>query len=556
MKKLIGLRVKDVFKFEIFDQLELSSGHGGLNRNVSGVLYQSLKDNENDFENKDSNNKLLLCDCSPETRDFFSVLNKLQLIIEKNSISAVLIRTEEENNFADILSLCEEKDIPAAFVPLQIDNAELFESFTEEMIKRHNRFRERSISTFQSLFKYIKTEGNLPELINKISEFISNPVLIIDQHDNIIEKAGFENDAILNSALKSLKNEKKSHIQSRKIFLEKFIISGQERKRLAAKVNYFDEDNIYLYVWDFETDFDEIDKTIFETAAVLAELSFFRQKSVKEIEYRYENEMIYELVKGKFNSEDEFRQNIKVLNWNLKDNYRIILFDLKKLISSMIRNNKKLPNNFQRQLINNALNVGRKGTISGDLGRYVVVIYPEEENNKNDKEKIKEYIAEILNNFSQEERKLIIVGVGDFRSSLKKIHESYEQAKQSINVAYKISDDRRNIFFYSELGVYRLLYNVDENDFSSFLANTISPLIEYDREHNTELLKTLKVYFEENANLTNLSKKMYIHYNTALYRLQRIEKITGFNISDSEDRLNLEIAVKMLQINENFNNIN
>ncbi|HKK83434.1 MAG TPA: helix-turn-helix domain-containing protein, partial [Atribacterota bacterium] len=181
-----------------------------------------------------------------------------------------------------------------------------------------------------------------------------------------------------------------------------------------------------------------------------------------------------------------------------------------------------------------------------------VVIYPEDEKNKSNKEKIREYVSIILDDFTSQEKKLITAGVGDVSSSLKNIHESYEQAKQSISVAYKISDDRRNIFFYSELGVYRLLYNVEESDFNSFLSNTIFSLIEYDREHNTELVKTLKVYFDENANLTNLSKKMYIHYNTALYRLQRIEKITGFNINNAEDRLNLEIALKMLQIKENF----
>jgi len=552
LKKLIGLKVKDVFKFEIFDQIKLIAGDGGLNRNVSGVKYYSLKSSKSMTEDNNYNNKLVLCDCMQKENNPTSFLEELKVIIIKTAPAAVFIKTESKKVFADILSICDRKNIPAAFVPLQIDNAELFESFTEEMIKRHNNFKDRSLSTFRSLFQAISTDGNLSKLINKLSEFTSNPVFITDQYNNIIEKFGFDSDKTLNSALENIKNKDNLEISPPKISFEKIIISGQERRRFAAKISHFEEDNIYLYVWDFESDFDEIDKIIFEMAAVLAELSFFRQKSDKEIKYRYENEMLYELVKGKFSSEKDFRENIKVLNWNLKTSNRVILFDLKKLISNMIRNNKKLPNNFQRQLINNALNEGKAGTISGDLGRYVVVIYPEDENNKSNKEKIREYVSIILDDFTSQEKKLITAGVGDVSSSLKNIHESYEQAKQSISVAYKISDDRRNIFFYSELGVYRLLYNVEESDFNSFLSNTIFSLIEYDREHNTELVKTLKVYFDENANLTNLSKKMYIHYNTALYRLQRIEKITGFNINNAEDRLNLEIALKMLQIKENF----
>ncbi len=65
---------------------------------------------------------------------------------------------------------------------------------------------------------------------------------------------------------------------------------------------------------------------------------------------------------------------------------------------------------------------------------------------------------------------------------------------------------------------------------------------------STELVKTLKAYFEYNGNLTRMSEKLYTHYNTILYRINRINEITGMNLDDPNDRLNLEIALKISEL--------
>lgn len=76
----------------------------------------------------------------------------------------------------------------------------------------------------------------------------------------------------------------------------------------------------------------------------------------------------------------------------------------------------------------------------------------------------------------------------------------------------------------------------------------LGSLVEYDKEKGTDLVLTLTKYFETQGNLKEMSEELFIHYNTVVYRLQRIREITGIDLDDYEERLNLQIALKILDM--------
>lgn len=85
-------------------------------------------------------------------------------------------------------------------------------------------------------------------------------------------------------------------------------------------------------------------------------------------------------------------------------------------------------------------------------------------------------------------------------------------------------------------------------ELEDFYKTTLKPLVDYDEKRSTELVKTLEAYFTCNGNLTKMSENLYTHYNTVLYRINRIKEITGLNLDDPNDRLNLEIALKIREL--------
>ena len=81
-----------------------------------------------------------------------------------------------------------------------------------------------------------------------------------------------------------------------------------------------------------------------------------------------------------------------------------------------------------------------------------------------------------------------------------------------------------------------------------FVEDLLQPVFEYDRAKNGELINTLKTYYEVNRNLKMTSKRMLTHYNTILYRIRKIEELTGVNLSNPESALNMEIAIQILKL--------
>ena len=75
-----------------------------------------------------------------------------------------------------------------------------------------------------------------------------------------------------------------------------------------------------------------------------------------------------------------------------------------------------------------------------------------------------------------------------------------------------------------------------------FLA-LVEPLVEHDRERQSDLVKTLKVYFDTGANASEAADRLFLHRNSMLYRLSRVEKLTGLNFKDPRARLALQLGL-------------
>lgn len=78
----------------------------------------------------------------------------------------------------------------------------------------------------------------------------------------------------------------------------------------------------------------------------------------------------------------------------------------------------------------------------------------------------------------------------------------------------------------------------------------VEPLVEHDRERRSDLVKTLKVYFDTGANASEAADRLFLHRNSMLYRLARVEKLTGLNLKDPRARLALQLGLLDVGVRE------
>ena len=133
------------------------------------------------------------------------------------------------------------------------------------------------------------------------------------------------------------------------------------------------------------------------------------------------------------------------------------------------------------------------------------------------------------------------VGVGG-RYRLEDLSKSLADAEFALRITGSAAD--RPVANFDELGVWRLLARPDAGDLQDLVEHWIGKLIDYDREHRTELLKTLSSYLNEFGMLEATAGKLYVHRNTLKYRLLRIAELTGWDLNDPEQRFHLDLACR------------
>jgi hypothetical protein len=140
----------------------------------------------------------------------------------------------------------------------------------------------------------------------------------------------------------------------------------------------------------------------------------------------------------------------------------------------------------------------------------------------------------------------VTAGIGGPISSASAIARSYAQGRRAIETAQRFGRGGEVIAF-EDLGVYRLLFHVtDPAELRGFVEQVLGPLIEYDQQHNADLVRTLGTYLAHNGNLQATSRELSLHVNSVAYRLQRVQAIAGLDLEQSEDRLQAQVALKIL----------
>lgn len=141
------------------------------------------------------------------------------------------------------------------------------------------------------------------------------------------------------------------------------------------------------------------------------------------------------------------------------------------------------------------------------------------------------------------------VGVGKTCHTLKHLNFAYEEALFALKIGKKLHAQQDGIYFYENFMIYHLLYEISGHPtLSKIYKNTIERIQKYDLENNTVLLKTLEMLVDCDFSISQTSDRLYIHRNTLYKRINKLNSLLDFDIDKSENRLILQIALKLHKI--------
>ncbi len=133
-----------------------------------------------------------------------------------------------------------------------------------------------------------------------------------------------------------------------------------------------------------------------------------------------------------------------------------------------------------------------------------------------------------------------VIGIGTVAEHLRSLADSYKEAQTAIDVG-KVFDTEKSIINYENLGIGRLIYQLPTTLCEIFLSeifkkNSIDSL-------DQETLFTINKFFENNLNVSETSRKLFVHRNTLVYRLEKIKKITGLDLRQFDHAIVFKVAL-------------
>lgn len=156
-------------------------------------------------------------------------------------------------------------------------------------------------------------------------------------------------------------------------------------------------------------------------------------------------------------------------------------------------------------------------------------------------EKIAQNFYNLLRNDGEED---ILIAYGTVVSDIKEVSKSYKEAKLALDVG-KIFFSEKNIIAYSALGIGRLIYQLPIPLCKMFIREIFEGKSPDDFDEET--LTTINKFFENNLNVSETSRQLYIHRNTLVYRLDKLQKSTGLDLRVFEDAITFKIALMVVK---------
>ena len=250
---------------------------------------------------------------------------------------------------------------------------------------------------------------------------------------------------------------------------------------------------------------------------------------------------------------DNFIKNLLLDNLLLVDIYNRakklhIDTEVKRVIFIIETSHEK--DNAALENVRNLLGGKSKDFITAvDEKNIIVVKELTEKDGAKELEKMAKEMLDMLKEDTKDEQ--IRIAYGTIISDIKEVSKSYKEAKLALDVG-KIFFAEKDIVAFTTLGIGRLIYQLPIPLCEMFMTEVFGENLP--DTFDEETLTTINKFFENNLNVSETSRQLYVHRNTLVYRLEKLEKSTGLDIRKFDDALTFKIAMMVVSYMTYMNN--
>ncbi|KAA9017026.1 PucR family transcriptional regulator [Niallia endozanthoxylica] len=472
----------------------------------------------------------------------------------------------------EIIRFAEERNFILIEIPWEIRFADIIHEVMRELNIVQQQDSKRSNGIHQTLIQMILDGKNLEQISNYVEEELDLPILILDKKGNPVAGSAKQSKvlSIRNQLIKKQKSQAASnhplHSKIRKIADEE-----SNLYHLPIQTNGVHEGEICV-LSDITYQLNQQELHIIEHAMMACALWFSRKSVVTKVEMRLQNDFLLRLIKGENLSEEYKMTQAEQFQYNLDIPYECIIGFPENLASLMEKEHKRHSKNnnwlekmisyIKEELIFAAEAVKHQMLFAYEGDQIIIFLEVTKESNADSvnhfldlvERRLKHLFPSLTFSWGIGKHK---DGNGNFSKSFKKAKAALDMGRTQIGVGKRVNFD--------EMRMNRLLLNLAINEeVQEIIAAPILPLIEYDEKRDMDLINTFKAYNRNSGNVSQTARELNLHRQSLLYRLRKIESLTGLSLVNPDDLFLLDFSIRVWstgvikreQINTNLSNIN
>lgn len=545
------IRVEDVLKLASLKQAVVLSGAQYLHKVVKGSTIMEAPDITDWLKG----GELILTSLYPIR--FFNEEEQKQFIakLAEKEVSALVIKNHRFVNEIpkSIIEEGEKCKLPIIQIPKEVPYVDILYPVMEEIlnlqVKKLQYYKE-----IHDQFTALSLADESPEkIIETLEKLIGNPVALFDRNFFCIASTlpRLTNFDIVEKNYYYDETEKMKFPHYRQIvkYMEQKEKIGHQ---IVVPIETINHIKTYLLIGEMNKPLEELDFIAVENAATSLSLELVKRFAVAEVDKRFKNDLLEQLIEGKLPSNILY-QDANLIGWDIEGAFAVVLFKISKnnerIYSKQVK--RGISNGNEETLLHDAIHQHASNGLIGSKGGLKVVLWKADIEDTEWLTKIKERVSTILDVVKKQDNKMSIqVGIGTLSEHISNISDSYIKAQDALEFG-EVINGRESITSYSELGVFRMLGQfTNSEELRTFIPPTLQMLLNYQQANKADLLTTLKVFLQSNQNATKTSQLLFIHHKTVVYRIERIKEITGMDFDDAEEMLLVQIGLKITELLE------
>ena len=526
----MSLTVGEILNMEELRDYRILCGKRGLNHEVSTVTVMDTPDIEQWLHPGEA-----LITSGYIIKTGIDNISEFVHKLERAGVSALFIKLGEyvDNLDENTLQLANELGFPIIQMPRQSAISQIINPVLKKLIDVQASAIHLSENISTSFINTVINGGGISDIVNTIATLLNQNIAFYD--------SSF--DKIYPSRSASLRENFKDTFDSTYPYLS---------------VSLDDKDYGHIVILDENRqEMSSYETMILNHASTALKLIAQKYISNMEIESRYRDGFVQDIVLNNIKSLQEVIKRGKIYGWDLSEKYyTTVIVDIDDFkIQYLNIHSKKDSETIEKRnedIFDFSLKFFRK--------HFKTVLYTKFTDStafiiKHDKptdELYKQFVTvcnALKDAITEKYSFTITIGVSEAKGSIMDCHSAYQEAQKAVKIS-RLIHKRNNMMMYTELGIYKFLDGIkDTPSVREFYREYIDKICRHDKMHNTDFMETLINIVQNGWNLKMASDTMYLHYNTIKYRYKKIEEISGLDLDRTEEKLSMELAVKIYLMN-------